>query len=220
MVDGYLTRLGLKLEALGRRSLFLQVDATHSDQVDLFVRQVIDELGKVDILVNNVGIPSQGRALEDENDTFWRHIVEANLSSGIFTVSQNSLYDRKRGGTVKAATRERHPELLPILDCPRWDRCSAPICPLDRRMAQRVAVDGSATGGIKETTCALPKSKRMELGKDLPWLGLWPRELAGTRQWADAASEERSEKARQLALGRDRAAITNDLRTEVALQVL
>jgi len=120
---------------------------------------------------------------------------------------------------VNAATRERHPDLLPMLDCPGWDRCSAPICPLDRGMAQRVAVDGCATGGIREKRCTLPKSERMELGRDLPWLGLKPRELAGTRQWAGATSEERSGKARQLAVGRDQVAITNALGTQVLRQV-
>ena len=98
-----------------------------------------------------------------------------------------------------------------MLDCPRWDRCSAPICPLDPGMARRVVIEGRATGGIKEKRCTLPKSKRMELGKELPWQGLWPRELAGKRQWASATWEERSEKARQLAVGRAEAAITNAL---------
>ena len=93
--------------------------------------------------------------------------------------------------------------LKPMTDCPRWHRCSAPLCPLDRGMAQRVgAIDARATGGIRETKCALPKSKRMELGKDLAWQGLWPRELAGKRQWANTASEGRRQKGRQLAAGR------------------
>ena len=90
------------IEALGRRSLFAQVDVTHSDQVDVFVRQVIDQLGKVDILVNNAGITSQGRALEDENDTFWRHIVESNLSS-VFYVSRavvRHMIERAEGGVI------------------------------------------------------------------------------------------------------------------------
>ena len=90
------------IEALGRRSVFARADVTHSEQVDAFVRQVINTLGKVDILVNNVGIPSQGRALEDENDTFWRHIVETNMSS-VFYVSRAAaqhMIERAEGGVI------------------------------------------------------------------------------------------------------------------------
>ena len=42
------------IKALGRRSLLAQVDVTRSEQTDAFVQQVVDELGRVDILVNNV----------------------------------------------------------------------------------------------------------------------------------------------------------------------
>ncbi len=81
-------RVAAEIEALGRRVLFAQADVTRSDQVDAFVQQVVDQLGKVDILVNNAGIPSQGRSLEDENDAFWRHILETNLSSAFYVFAQ------------------------------------------------------------------------------------------------------------------------------------
>ena len=48
-------------------------------------------------------------------------------------------------------TRERHPEMLPMLDCPRWDRCWVPICPLDPDRDKRDGpFDNSADGGIKD----------------------------------------------------------------------
>ena len=91
-----------EIEGLGRRSLLAKVDVTRSDQVDSFVRQVIDELGRVDILVNNVGIPSQGRALEDESDTFWQHIVETNLSSVLYVARPvvQHMIERGAGGAI------------------------------------------------------------------------------------------------------------------------
>ena len=98
--DGNRTRL--EIEALGRRGLFARVDVTQPREIDPYVRQVIDSLGKVDILVNNVGITSQGRRLEDENDEFWRHIIETNLSS-VFYFSQvvtRHMMERGEGGVI------------------------------------------------------------------------------------------------------------------------
>ena len=81
-------------------------------------------------------------------------------------------------------TCELHPELLPMLDCPRFDGCSAPICPLDRGMEKRTGPFG------KEPSCKLPKAQRAELGASLPWLGLWPREMAGLKQSEDGMSAQ------------------------------
>ena len=37
---------------------------------------------------------------------------------------------------MRRETRERNPHLLPMLDCPRYERCSAPKCPLHPRMPE------------------------------------------------------------------------------------
>ena len=90
------------------------------------------------------------------------------------------------------ASKEFLDSLKPMTDCFRWHRCSAPICPLDPKMPKRdKVIDDSANGGVKEPECRLPKVKRMELGKDLPWRGLWPKELAGLKQWERRTPKER-----------------------------
>ena len=93
----------------------------------------------------------------------------------------------------------------PMRQCPKFSRCSAPICPLDPGMPKR----GEALPG--EPLCTLPKAKRLELGQSLPWRGLWPRELAGLKQWESSTEAQRTEKARQLASRRKKSPITNGL---------
>ena len=91
-----------EIEALGRRSLFARVDVTQPAEVDTFIHWVVDVLGQADILVNNVGISSSGRSLEDENDAYWRQIFEANLSS-VFYVSRpvaRHMIERGEGGAI------------------------------------------------------------------------------------------------------------------------
>jgi NAD(P)-dependent dehydrogenase (short-subunit alcohol dehydrogenase family) len=74
-------RVAAELAALGRRTFFGRLDVTRTDQIDTFVRQVIERLGKIDILVNNAGMPSDGLALEEESDDAWRRMIDTNLSS-------------------------------------------------------------------------------------------------------------------------------------------
>ena len=93
----------------------------------------------------------------------------------------------------------------PMKQCPEFDGCSAPICPLDPGMHKR---SGPFPG---EPVCTLSKAKRLELGQSLPWRGLWPRELAGLKQWENATEVQRTEKGRQLASRREKSPITNGL---------
>jgi hypothetical protein len=58
--------------------------------------------------------------------------------------------------------------------CPKYYRCSAPICPLDPDFKKRVYVNG-------EPGCTLPKNKRMVLGKNLVNKGLTSKELGGMK---------------------------------------
>ncbi len=75
--------------------------------------------------------------------------------------------------------------LRPMTDCPRWHRCSDVICPLDRDRDQRSPrIDARASDDVREKRCTLPKAEGMELGAQLPTLGLFPTEFAIARRRA------------------------------------
>jgi hypothetical protein len=73
--------------------------------------------------------------------------------------------------------------------CSRFTRCDVPLCPLDPDMNKRTYLEG-------EPICTFPKSIRKRLGKDLPNMGLFPRELSGLRNW-EAKSDEEKAKIRE-----------------------
>ena len=67
-----------EIERLGRRGLAIKTDVTSKDQVDEMVRQVNEELGPADVLVNNAAIYGGGR-IQDISEEAWDREMSVNL---------------------------------------------------------------------------------------------------------------------------------------------
>ena len=70
--------------AMGRKTLRLQMDALKPDQIRASVEQVVSEFGRIDILVNNVGIGPENLA-ENVNEEDFDKTIAVNLKSTFFT---------------------------------------------------------------------------------------------------------------------------------------
>jgi len=70
-----------ELEALGHGALFRCVDVTDAGQIESFLDAVKARFGKIDILVNNAAMPSEGCPLDELADEQWQKIIDTNLSS-------------------------------------------------------------------------------------------------------------------------------------------
>jgi NAD(P)-dependent dehydrogenase (short-subunit alcohol dehydrogenase family) len=72
--------------AKGRKSWIRSTDVTDSAEVDAMIAEAITEFGRVDILINNAGITSQGRGktLPELTDEDWRVGIDVNLSSAFY----------------------------------------------------------------------------------------------------------------------------------------
>lgn len=91
-----------EIEQLGRRAWFGKVDVTQTEQIEAFVSEVLTRFGKIDILVNNAAIPSEGIALHEVSDDQWRRIIDTNLSSLFYfgkRVAQHMI-QRGQGGKI------------------------------------------------------------------------------------------------------------------------
>lgn len=82
--------------------------------------------------------------------------------------------------------------ILRMERCPRYPRCSVPICLLDTEKDKRVYMEG-------EPECALPKSMRMKLGADLPWKGMFPKEFATWKRWQKMTLDESARRKLEIA---------------------
>ena len=89
--------------------------------------------------------------------------------------------------------------------CARFERCSAPICPLDLLEDERDYIRG-------EQKCTSPKSRRIKVGRDseLPRKGLTKSEWAASQRWERLSDTEKAHRTAKL--GQVRSIYTGDLK--------
>ncbi len=94
-----------ELRDAGATALSLPGDVSDEASVRGMVRAVVDELGRVDVLVNNAGIsliePAEETSLED-----WRRVLEVNLTGPFLTCREfgGGMLRRGSGSIVNVAS--------------------------------------------------------------------------------------------------------------------
>jgi len=76
-----------EIRGMGRRALALKCDVTDRDQVASAVAQTVEELGSVDILVNNAATLDHVGQFHDQSPELWERDLRVNLS-GSFNCAQ------------------------------------------------------------------------------------------------------------------------------------
>ena len=91
-----------EIRALGRRSLAVQADISQKTDVDNLVQKVMEEFGRIDILVNNGGVgskvPDKLVPLIEVDEDEWDLIMDTNLKGTYFccqAVGQRMIEQRK-----------------------------------------------------------------------------------------------------------------------------
>jgi NAD(P)-dependent dehydrogenase (short-subunit alcohol dehydrogenase family) len=93
-----------EIDALGRGALGLDCDVTDRAQVQAMVDATVERFGRVDIVVNNAGVPSEAGAAPvlDMDDDTWYSTVDVNLH-GVYLVTKAAgrvIRDAGRGGSI------------------------------------------------------------------------------------------------------------------------
>jgi len=76
-----------EIQQMGRRSAAIKCDVTDRAQVDGTVARVVDELGSVDILINNAGTLDHAAQFENQSAELWERDLQVNLT-GAFNCAQ------------------------------------------------------------------------------------------------------------------------------------
>jgi len=94
-----------EIEAMGRKSLALELNVTNFSNVELGVNKILDKFGKVDILVNNAGITKDGLLLR-MSEADWDAVINVNLKGTFNCIKAVSkvMLKQKSGKIVSIAS--------------------------------------------------------------------------------------------------------------------
>ncbi len=98
-----------EIRQLGRKSLVLQADVTDVNSVTFMVNRVLEEFGKIDLLVNNAGLVGRSPLLQISVET-WDRVVAVNLR-GVFLCSvavAREMIKQKKGNIINLAGASAH----------------------------------------------------------------------------------------------------------------
>ena len=93
------------IEAMGRKALLVQGSVAETDGVQAIVNQVVKELGRLDILINNAGITRDGLLMRMK-EADWDAVMETNLK-GVYNCSKavmRTMMKQKSGRIVNMAS--------------------------------------------------------------------------------------------------------------------
>jgi NAD(P)-dependent dehydrogenase (short-subunit alcohol dehydrogenase family) len=141
-----LDAVAAEVRGLGRKALAVSCDVGQRAQVDEAVRQVVDGLGPVQILVNNAGIAVSAKLL-DTDDALWERHLRVNLT-GAFLVTRAVLPGMlaARWGRVinvaSTAARQGYPYIT------AYTASKHGLLGLTRALAQEVVAAGVTVNAI------------------------------------------------------------------------
>ncbi len=86
-----------EIRKLGRKARAIQCDVSQEDQVKAAVAEVVDQMGKIDILVCNAGIASRGNAVRDTSTEEMRRVLDTHIM-GSFWCCREALDSMRASG--------------------------------------------------------------------------------------------------------------------------
>ena len=107
-----------EIQALGGKSLVVEVDVSKRDQTQRMAQQTLDAFNQIDILVNNAGIAGKTATLPDLDESDWDAVINVNLK-GVFLCCKaviDHMIERQYGKIVSVASiagKEGNPTLIP-----------------------------------------------------------------------------------------------------------
>ncbi len=89
-------RVAEEVKGLGQQAVALKADVSKWDQVQSMVTQTVDQLGKIDIAVNNAGVISI-KSVEELSEEDWDYVNDINIK-GVFLCCKAQMQAMKGNG--------------------------------------------------------------------------------------------------------------------------
>ena len=170
-----------KIEAMGRRALFVRTDVRDRENVNEMVQKVLEKFGRVDFLMNNAGIVSWGEA-ENVSQADWLNVLDVNLN-GLFYCCQAvsaPMIEHRSGRIINIASMSGAIVNVPQLQA-SYNASKAAVVHLTRSLASEwaphnIRVNAIAPGYMK-TAITQPYIDDPEYGGT--WIEATPMKRAG-----------------------------------------
>lgn len=82
----------------GGRAKFWQMDASIENQVEQTIKAISKKFGRIDVLVNNVGIIGDNKPTHEITETEWDRVMNINVKSVLFCTKHTIPYFKQAGG--------------------------------------------------------------------------------------------------------------------------
>ncbi len=148
-----------ELNKLGSKYLTKQLDGKNIEGMDQFVDEIIEKLGPIDVLINNLGVGMTKRFSETTQDVF-DQIYDTNLKSPFF-LTQKVVSQMKPGSNIIFITsiHSEHPSLDPTYDGSKTSINNL-VINLALGLGQKeIRVNGIAPGHIDVNTSDKPREQ-------------------------------------------------------------
>jgi 3-oxoacyl-[acyl-carrier protein] reductase len=88
-----------KINKIGQQAIYIQADVSDPDQVEEMIKKILNEFGRIDVLVNNAGVVMD-KKLENMSIEQWNRVLSVNLT-GTFNCTKSVIKYMKEQGEGK-----------------------------------------------------------------------------------------------------------------------
>jgi NAD(P)-dependent dehydrogenase (short-subunit alcohol dehydrogenase family) len=144
--DAELKALVAEIERLGRRALAIHADTSQKSDVENMVQKVMDEFGRIDVLVNNAGIMIKSPLL-DLPESDWDKLMNINLK-GYYLCAQAVARRMiaQQGGTIINVASQYSFKMTPGMGL--YSVAKAGVAMLTRALAQELGKYGIRVNAV------------------------------------------------------------------------
>lgn len=171
-----LRELAQELEALGVKTAVVTADVADRAAVEAAVAQVQQQLGPIDILINNAGTAAFGKFLELEPEA-WQNIIQVNLMGTYYATRAvlPQMMERQTGDIVNISSTAGQ-RGAPVTSA--YSASKAAVLALSESLMQEVRKHNIRVTALTPSTVATPLAAELKLTDGNPDKVMQPEDLA------------------------------------------
>jgi len=175
------------IENAGQKSLLLQIDVRHEEEVNEAFAMAVQEFGTIDIMVNNAGIKGAQKSALDMSIEDFDNTIKSNLYSAFFFCRSFGNHRKELGGRGKIINVSSVHEEIMAKDTSDYNAAKGALRNFTRTLALELAAHRINVNNIGPGMIVTPMNQdileddkeRAEKEKKIPWKRAgYPQDIA------------------------------------------